>query len=231
MARLGCRDMAAYLARLSRDDGARRACDRLLTVSISRFFRDRALWRVLADEILPGLMRSAREDLRVWVAGCASGEEAYSLRIVREELRAAYPAPAMAILATDLNPHCLRRARTGAYAPSSLKELPGELKSRYFSRRAGENRFSVNPFLKKGIIWKHHDFLDGLPGPRFDLIFLRNSLLTYYRNDICQAVLKNAITSLTDEGILIIGTLEKLPWESEDFLLKTAFPYVFKKAL
>ncbi len=230
MAELGCRDMGAYLARVDRDVEARRACDRLLTVSISRFFRDRMLWQVLAEEILPSLVRSGREKIVVWVAGCASGEEAYSLKILWEELRTAHPhLPAMEITATDLNPQHLQRAKTGAYPYSSLKELPEELKFRYFFRRAGGKRFFVKALLKNGIVWKHHNFLHDPPAPRFNLVLLRNSLLTYYGDEIKMSALEKVVASLSDNGFLIIGSHEKLPLENGHLLFVSALSYVFRK--
>lgn len=76
---LGCHDISAYLLELDRSDKLRHECELLMTVSISRFFRDGKLWEVLQTGILPGLIEKSVEKMRVWSAGCASGEEVYSI--------------------------------------------------------------------------------------------------------------------------------------------------------
>ncbi len=87
---LGCHDISAYLLELDRSDKLRHECELLMTVSISRFFRDRKLWEVLEAEILPGLIEKRVKKIRVWSAGCASGEEVYSLKEVSEGFRSVY---------------------------------------------------------------------------------------------------------------------------------------------
>ena len=104
MSDLGCHNMATYLIELATNEDARQICERLMTVSISRFFRDKKLWEILQNKIIPQLIERPQEKINVWVAGCASGEEVYSLRIIWEDLRPTYPhLPNMEILATDLN--------------------------------------------------------------------------------------------------------------------------------
>ena len=114
MSDLGCQNMAVYLNELATNENARQICERLMTVSISRFFRDRKLWEILQNEIIPQLFETPQEKINVWVAGCASGEEVYSLKIILEELRRNYThLPNMEIIATDLNPQYLNRAKVG----------------------------------------------------------------------------------------------------------------------
>ncbi|MFC1516203.1 CheR family methyltransferase, partial [Thermodesulfobacteriota bacterium] len=146
MKQLEMRDMGGYLRELENSTDARAECDRLMTVSISRFFRDRGFWSMLKDKILPDLIREHTDIINVWSAGCACGEEVYSLKIVWDRLKSQYPRlPAIKIMATDLNPVHLDRAKSGIYTSSSLKELPGELRSAYFDITSDKTLFSVKP--------------------------------------------------------------------------------------
>jgi chemotaxis methyl-accepting protein methylase len=230
MGGMGCHNMAAYLIELGNNEDARHICERLMTVSISRFFRDQKLWETLKNEIVIQLIERPQEKINVWIAGCASGEEVYSLRIIWEDLRSTYlHLPNMEIMATDLNPQYLERAKAGAYPSSSLKELSENLKSRYFHKKTEKHLYFVKALLKEGIILKNHNLLNDAPGPQFDLIFLRNNLLTYYKDAIKMSALKKVTNSLSDNGFLIIGSHEKLPSENRDFLSITPLSYVLRK--
>jgi chemotaxis methyl-accepting protein methylase len=203
-----------------------------MTVSISRFFRDQRLWEVLQEEILPGLIERHREKIRVWSAGCASGEEVYSIRILWDNLGESMAhMPELEITATDMNPMYLERARAGIYASSSLKEVPEKFKSVYFQKTADSKRYSVDSELKRGIIWKTHHLLSDPPGSQFDLIFLRNNLLTYYQDESKKSGLEKVTNCLASEGFLIIGSHERLPHEAPALLPFGSLSYVFTKTL
>ena len=226
---LNCQNIADYLVELSNNENARQICARLMTVSISRFFRDRKLWEILQNEIIPQLIET-QQQINIWVAGCASGEEVYSLKIILEELRRYFTSlPVMNIMATDLNPKFLDRAKAGAYAPSSLKELPEKLRSHYLRYRPKENLYIVKDILKKDIVWQNHNFFTDPLGGKFDFVFLRNNLLTYYNDVSKMSALKKVTDALIDGGFLIIGSHESLPSEYRGLFHTTHLPYVFKK--
>jgi len=232
MSDLGCQNMAVYLIELATNEESRHVCEHLMTVSISRFFRDKKLWETLQSEIIPQLIEKPQEKINVWVAGCASGEEVYSLKVIWEDLRPGYlHLPDMVIMATDLNPQYLKRAKAGAYPPSSLKELPEKFRSHYFHKQKEKNLYSVKAILKIGIVWKNHNFLEDSPEGQFDLIFIRNNLLTYYNDMIKISVLRKVTDALSDNGFLIIGSHEKLPYKTSDIFSKTSFSYVYRKRL
>jgi chemotaxis protein methyltransferase CheR len=168
MHQLGCQSVAAYLYKLEKSHGTRDECERLMTVSISRFFRDRKLWEILQKEILPGLIEKHRQKLFVWSAGCASGEEVYSLKILWNALKESIPhLQELEITATDLNPVYLERARAGVYPSSSLKEVPEQIRSAYF-RAQGKGLYALTPSLQKGIIWQTQHLLSDPPGALID---------------------------------------------------------------
>jgi chemotaxis protein methyltransferase CheR len=230
MFRLGCRDMNAYLRAINENAVCRAECQRLLTVSISRFFRDRQLWALLKAEVLPNLIALGRKQLRIWSAGCASGEEAYSFQILYDQMkRTLSDVPRCEILATDMNPEYLKRAKTACYAASSLKEIGEEIRGLYFEKNSFGGGFTLKPRYKEHICWKQHHLLDRPPGGKYELIFLRNNLLTYYEITYQKRALENIVPRLSEGGFLIIGSHEKLPEGRFDLCPFDPLKYVFKK--
>ncbi|KPJ75863.1 MAG: hypothetical protein AMJ54_13690 [Deltaproteobacteria bacterium SG8_13] len=212
MQQLGCRRMSDYLAVLEKDRHSRRMCEQLLTVSISRFFRDRPLWDCLARNLLPEMAARYPQRLTIWSAGCACGEEAYSFQIVWARLKHnCRSLPDLYLVATDTNREILDRARLGVYRASSLREVPEEWIAAHFLPLKKKKIYQIRPSLQRGIIWMQHDFLTEPPQVMFNIIFLRNNLLTYYRKSLQQAALDKIVRQLSQPGLLIVGSREKCP--------------------
>jgi len=210
MQKLNCRDMAAYLKELSINPAERQTCDFLMTVSISRFFRDYPVWKVLENEILPSF--SSKTEINIWSAGCACGEEAYSIHIIGNRFRENIPSsPRICITASDLNPEYIGKARIGRYPSSSLREVPSEWRERYFHKIKGRKWFEVKEYLKKCIQWEVGTFDSLMSCVNFDIIFLRNNLLTYYLNPEKEMVFYSILNRLASPGWLITGAREKVP--------------------
>lgn len=230
MKSIECSNMTAFLAELDKNDEIRHQCELLMTVSISRFFRDRGFWQGFKENILPEFMDVDREKIKFWSAGCACGEEVYSFKIIWTLLSSCYlHFPDLKVLATDINPIYLDRARSGIYPPSSLKEVTKEIQSKYFKQKGDKKLFEVKASLKKGIIWKNHHLLSDPPGSDFDIIFLRNNVLTYYEDRLKKKAFSNVLESLAPFGILVLGSHETIPFETADFTGVMPYPYVFRK--
>ncbi len=197
-----------YLAALEANPDLEAECRLCLTVSSSRFFRDGHLWILMESEILPWLSRG--ESIRAWSAGCACGEEAYSLKILHHHLQGRSPhLRPLKLLATDLNPVYLNKARAGVYQRSSLREVPAELGGIYFHELPG-HRCQVAEVVKTDLHWQEHDLLSGLPLGIFDVIFMRNNVLTYNQDNLKKMAVRTAAASLAPGGFLIIGARETL---------------------
>jgi chemotaxis protein methyltransferase CheR len=206
MQETGCRNIEDYLKALETDRDMRLHFERLMTVSISHFFRDRVLWEIMKGQILPILAGKACRPVLVWSAGCASGEEAYGFKILWEGLRkSSASVPDLRILATDMNPQYLERAKTGVYPRSSMREVPEAIRSGCFETLAG-GKYALRSWVREGIEWQVHDLLSDAPGIGFDLIFLRNNLLTYYSDEVKAPALKKVVDSLAPGGFLIVGS-------------------------
>ena len=226
---VGCRTVEEYCIALEGNEELRKACELLMSVSISRFFRDRRLWEILENQILPAIIEGKREDIKVWSAGCGCGEEVYSLKILWDRSqRSLEGMPGLTILATDMNPVYLDKAQAGVYPFSSLKAIPEELRSAYFETCSKGCFYKVSPCLKENIVWRVHNLLSDPPGTGFQLIFLRNNLLTYYQDALKVPAFLKVIDSLAPGGFLVIGAHEKLPPVTAD-LSSFGHPCIFQR--
>ena len=175
-------------------------------------------------------MDAGREKIKFWSAGCACGEEVYSFKIIWDLLSNDYlHVPNLEVLATDINPIYLDRARAGIYPSSSLKEVTKEFRSGYFKQKGGKKLFEVKASLKMGITWKNHHLLSDPPGSEYDIIFLRNNVLTYYQERLKKRAFRNVLESLAPCGILVLGSHETIPFETSDLTGVTPYSYVFRK--
>jgi chemotaxis protein methyltransferase CheR len=128
-----------------------------------------------------------------------------------------------------MNPVCLEKGRSGNYPASSLREVNRQDLSAYFNRGAGRNHYAVISALKKGITWKRHHLLQEPPGSKFEVIFMRNNILTYYQTPLKKKTLDSVIGALAPSGFLIIGSHERLPDETTALTAIPTLPYVFRK--
>ncbi|MEW6673895.1 MAG: CheR family methyltransferase [Thermodesulfobacteriota bacterium] len=226
---LGCRDIGAYLTILENNAEAQDQCRLLLTVSISRFFRDRQLWQDLERKIFPALVQAENTDVRIWSAGCACGEEVYSIRIIWHRIGGDRILPPLRVTATDVNGLYIEKAQAGLYSASSLKNIPEPLRPIYFTPAKGAGQYRVRSFLKHDIIWRTIDFFSDTPGSGYHVIFLRNNLLTYYREHSQKIVLEKILDSLADNGFLIVGAHESLPMQVPGLAPFGSYSCVLKK--
>jgi chemotaxis methyl-accepting protein methylase len=227
---LGCRNVLDYLKILESEPDKCLECELLMTVSISRFFRDRKLWEMLKCRWLPDMIANGAPQLKVWSAGCACGEEVYSFKIIWERLGQQFEhLPALVLLATDRHPHYLERARSGVYNPSSLKKIPLDWREIYFESRKGGRQFAIKDHLKSGIHWETHHLSTNPPDRDFNIIWMRNNVLTYYRKEAQKKVISGVLGSLSPGGLLIIGCHETLPYQAKSLKPMAEFSYVFTK--
>jgi chemotaxis protein methyltransferase CheR len=208
-------DVAAYRAHLESRPEEWPILDGLCRIPISRFFRDRGMWQALAREVLPALATGTRE-LRVWSAGCASGEEPYTLAILwQAELAGRFPEVRLHVVASDADPHLLERARLGIYGWSSLKEVPPTLRDVSFER--GDHAFRLRESLRSGVDFVCQDIRRAQPDRSFQLVLCRNLAFTYF-DDAGQREILGALAERTAPGgALVIGAHERLPADAAGF--------------
>ena len=185
-------------------------------IKVTEFFRDPALFATLRDQILPEIIAAARHrashqgsgwgELRLWSAGCATGEEAYSLAIlVADLLGDELEQFSVRIFATDLDGDAIAFARRGVYSASAVASLPPDIVTRYFDRVDGE--YVVQKRVRALVIFGEHDLAQRAPFPRIDLVLCRNVLI-YFTLELQKRVLQLFAYSLRDGGYLVLGKAE-----------------------
>jgi chemotaxis protein methyltransferase CheR len=231
MQQLRCRNISAYLRVLEQHPERRQECELLMTVSISRFFRDRWLWQMLEKCWLPEIIVENPIKINVWSAGCGCGQEAYSFKIIWEHLKKDIDSmPQLELMATDRHPRYLAHALSGVYGLSSLKEVDIEDQIHFFDRIKGvKNQFVIKDELKSDIRWKKHHLSNPPPGMEFIIIFMRNNILTYCRQKDQKRMVNRILSSLRPGGLFIIGCHEVLPFKTDRLNPKDHLPFVYCK--
>ena len=208
MAALGLDGTKAYRGYLERTPAEWPILDALTHITISRFYRDRAVFDRLGADIFPKLARKRRDGVvRVWSAGCASGEEPYSLAILWRCGNSGRPP--LQIVATDADPAMIARARAGCYARGSLRDVPGDWPAKAFE--GSDNRYCVHPDYRGGVGFVQQDIRTEAPDGPFDLLLCRNLAFTYFDEPLQRRVLARILTRLAAGGYLLVGRHEKLP--------------------
>lgn len=228
---LGLADVDAYRAYLAAHPEEWAVVDAFCRITISRFFRDRQLFEILAERVLPEMAERAaferRVEIRCWSAGCASGEEPYSLSIAWRMLAGRrFPGVHLAIIATDADAGLLARARAGRYRAGSLKEVPAAGLEAAFER-AGD-AYRIRPAFRGGIAFERQDIRFAMPDGPFDLVLCRNLAFTYFDSATQRRVLDGIARRTVAGGILMIGGHETLP-ENEQFVALADCRQIWRK--
>jgi two-component system, chemotaxis family, CheB/CheR fusion protein len=209
MAATGCESIEEYSRYVEEHPEEYRQLIGAFLIKVTKFFRDPELFDYLKEEVLPGLIEKAREEesqLRIWSAGCATGEEAYTLAIlVSEALSREAGLFNVRIFATDIDEDAVRIARRGLYPPSALKGLSEEQIGRYFVEEDGS--YQVKKQIRGMIVFGERDLAQRSPFPHVDLVVSRNVLI-YFSNELQRRALQLFAFSLRDGGYLVMGKAE-----------------------
>jgi len=211
---LGLPDTTAYRAHLEANPAEWSALEACCWISISRFYRDRAVFDCLGSELLPELASRARARgqrvLHAWSAGCASGEEPYSLRLVWAFVAGPrLPGFELRIVATDASAPLLARAARAVYTESALKELPSSWREGAFEPHG--LAWQLRSELRSGVDFRRQDLREDMPDGPFDLILCRNLAFTYFEEALQGETLAALAQRLRPEGALVVGTHESPP--------------------
>ncbi|WP_176556194.1 PAS domain-containing protein [Rubellimicrobium rubrum] len=206
-----------YLARLDSDEGEARTLFRELLIGVTSFFRDPEAFEALASKVLKPLLseRSSSDELRLWVPGCATGEEAYSVAMLaREMLDGLSSPPRIQIFATDIDERALAAARRGSYPQGIAAQVSPERLARFFVRKG--RRYQVAPELREMCLFTAHNLVSDPPFSRLDLISCRN-LLIYMGPHLQKKLFPVFHYALKPGGYLFLGSSESLAGQSELF--------------
>lgn len=231
---LGLPSVEAYRAYLQDHRGEWATLDAFCWINISRFYRDQRVFQTVAHEILPQLAQRAasrgESEIRCWSAGCAGGEEPYTLAIIwRNCLATQFPLLPLRIVATDIDPLAIRRAERGCYRASSLKDLPAQWRAQAFVTIADE--LCLKDEYRSPVTFMLQDIREHAPEGLFHLILCRNLVFTYFDEMLQRKTLQRLSGRLAPGGALIIGNLESLPdgpWGIQPWSIRLG---VYQKAL
>ncbi|RLG77004.1 MAG: protein-glutamate O-methyltransferase CheR [Thermoprotei archaeon] len=188
-----------------------------LTINVSLFFRDPLVWSAAYRKVLKPLIeykRSRNEHtVRIWSAGCARGEEPYSISILLyEALGPGLGGFTITIFATDIDPKALEQAEKGEYVPQALDNVPRMWLRKHFVYDSVKGVYRVKPHIKRIVKFMLHDVVNDPPLNHIDIIFCRY-LLIYFSRETQQKALMNFLKALREGGYLILGSAEFLPEE------------------
>lgn len=180
---------------------------RELLIGVTSFFRDRETWEYLGDEVLPRLIEECgSRELRFWVAGCSSGEEAYTLAMIcREAMDRVGKQADIKIFATDVDRDAVLRAGNGVYPESIVADLSPQLLAKYFQRK--DDNFHIARHIREMVVFAPHNLLKDPPFTNIDLISCRN-LMIYLQPVLQKKVLDLFGFSLNADGVLLLGSSE-----------------------
>jgi two-component system CheB/CheR fusion protein len=181
-----------------------------ILINVTAFFRDVQTFELLRRTILPAIIQARAPDapIRVWSAGCASGEEPYSVAILLAELLGPQQfRDRVKIYATDVDEEALSAARQATYTEKQMEEVPPDLKSKYFDQVGP--RWVVKKEHRRSVIFGRHELLDDAPISRIDLLMCRNTLM-YFNQEAQERITARFHFSLRDGGFLVLGKAETL---------------------
>jgi two-component system CheB/CheR fusion protein len=210
MQTVGITGFAAYQDYLQVDPEEFTRLFNTILINVTTFFRDPPAWDYLAAHTIPSLIGGANgtQSIRVWSAGCASGEEAYSVAmLLAERLGTAAFVEQVKVYATDVDEEALNQARLAAYSARAVQDVPPELLDKYFDRV--NDHFVFNKELRRSVIFGRHDLIQDAPISRVNLLICRNCLM-YFNAEAQARILARFHFALAEGGALVLGKAETL---------------------
>ncbi|HEX3075476.1 MAG TPA: protein-glutamate O-methyltransferase CheR [Lachnospiraceae bacterium] len=176
-----------------------------LTINVSEFYRNPEQWKLLEQEILPYLTELYGKNLKIWSAACSTGDEPYSLVMLLSKFM---PLNQIKVIATDIDKQVLEKASAGLYSDKSLKALPPEFISQFFTK-INDRSYKINDNIKKCVEFKQHNLLKDPYPDRCDLIVCRNVLI-YFTEEAKIDIYKKFNQALKKDAILFVGSTEQI---------------------
>lgn len=208
---LGLEGIREYQRHLNESPAEWGVLNRLCRVTISRFYRDRVVFDYFASDVFPVLTqnfhRKNHRTIRVWSCGCASGEEPYTVALLwHYGLMPDFPGMSLEILATDIDPVLIARARNACYTGSALREMPAELLERAFRKTA--DGYCLLESLKQYVCFELQDVRQESPEGRYQIVLCRNLAFTYFESEVQKQVLRRISQVMEKGAVLITGRHE-----------------------
>lgn len=175
-----------------------------LTINVSEFYRNPDQWRVLDQEVIPGLIKKFGTNLKIWSAACSTGDEPYSLVMAFSKHM---PINKIKVIATDIDNQVLDKARMGLYNEKSIASVPDEFKKKYFTKIGPS--YQISDEIKKQVEFKKHNLLEDSYPQGCHLIVCRNVVI-YFTDEAKDDIYVKFNKSLVNNGMLFIGSTEQI---------------------
>ena len=212
-----CTNVADYQALLDRDPTEYDQLLGSLLIKVTSFFRDSELWDRLAQKVIPQILSEKRtgEEIRVWSAGCATGEETYTLAMLfAEAMGPSFATADVKVFGTDLDEKAVSYARHGVYTKQQVESLPKRLLKTWFEEEG--NQYLVRKELRRAVVFGVHNLVSDAPISRLDLLVCRNVFI-YLNNGLQKRVLSRFHYALRRNGVLVLGKSELIPFAGKVF--------------
>lgn len=209
----GKQDFEAYHKFFTTDTKEQESLRNALTINVTKFWRDKEVFDMLQKEVLPELMKR-KERIRIWSAGCATGEEPYTLALMAYDMTRLRPNVRVTITASDLDIEVLKTARDGIYDKRSLENLTDSQIRRHFKARS-DGKFEIKPHIKEMIRFQQHDLMSGHAAVKsLDMVLCRNVTI-YFTEKQKNELAEIFHPALLTRGYYVLGKTEFLGREVE----------------
>jgi chemotaxis protein methyltransferase CheR len=223
--RWGVKTYDEYFDMIKTNDNKLREFLDYLTINVSEFFRNDKQWWKMRDQLIPDLIKKrGNKRLKLWSAGCATGEEPYSLAIMSAVCGL---DASVLVLACDIDQGALAIAQKGSYLKRQLMNAPHEYISKYFTSSDGGETLSVNADIKRRVTWKHFNMIDDAFGSGFDVILCRNVVI-YFTPETKAALYVKFYNALAPGGDFLVGSTEQI-FEYRKIGFENAGPFLYTR--
>src|SRR6056297_394111 len=206
---------------LSDEDKKEEFLDKL-TINVTEFFRNPEKWNAIEKKYLPLKLKESGPRLKIWSAGCSSGEEPYTWAILLDQLKASQAK----IIASDIDTGVLAKAKAGIYEKRSLESTEPAIVEKYFKKLDGD-KYEVKPVLKTRVLFKKHNMLQETFDKDLDFISCRNVVI-YFEMETKNVLYQNFVNALKPGGILFVGSTERI-FNYRKLGLKVIEPFFYQK--
>lgn len=201
----GIKGYDAFIAEIKKNKVLYEEFIAYLTINVSEFYRNPEQWAILEKEILPYLSQQFGQSIKIWSAACSTGDEPYSLVMLLSKFM---PLNRIRIIATDIDKQILGKAQLGLYNDKSLKALPKEFVTKYFTK-INDKTYQITDSIKKCVDFKQHNLLKDDYIKNCDMIVCRNVMI-YFTEEAKDTIYKNFNQALKKGGILFVGSTEQI---------------------
>ncbi|MGM0508675.1 MAG: CheR family methyltransferase [Fusobacteriota bacterium] len=224
----GIKDIEDYERYIYSHPSEAKVLHRELLIGVTKFFRDKEIFSKLEEKFLPDIIshKKNKNEIRVWIAGCSTGQEAYTIAIIiKDYLKKKENYAEVKIFATDIHESSLKIASKGEYKESSVVEVPKEYLAKYFNQEDGV--YKIKKEIREMIVFAKHDLIKDPPFYKIDLITCRNVLI-YFNSDLQKRLISLFNFSLNDDGYLFLGKSETIGDLNQLFDLKDKKAKIYK---